>query len=119
LPKFYGGAVGYLSYDMVRHFENLPDANPDPLELPEAYFIFSDTVLIFDHALRTLKIVANTHVDGEDPDRAYDEALGRIGQVLDRLAAHPNAATPVLALSGKGGDAAQPPKLISNFERSE
>src|SRR5690606_2698942 len=70
LPKFYGGAVGYLSYDMVRHFENLPDANPDPLELPEAYFIFSDTVLIFDHALRTLKIVANTHVDGEDPDRA-------------------------------------------------
>ena len=119
LPRFYGGAVGYLSYDMARHFEKLPDANPDPLGLPEAYFIFSDTVLIFDHAQRTLKIVANTRVDERDPDQAYDEALSRIEHVLDRLAAHPKAATPVLALSGKGGDPAQPPQFLSNFERAE
>lgn len=120
LPKFYGGAVGYLSYDMVRHFERLPDRHPDPLGLPEAYFIFSDTVLIFDHAQRTLKIVASTRVDGKDPDEAYDDALGRIGHVVERLSAPSSDAFPaVMALQPRGEEAAPRARLSSNMERSQ
>lgn len=119
LPRFYGGAVGYLSYDMVRHFERLPNNHSDPLGLPESYFIFSDTVLIFDHAQRTLKIVVNIRVDQTDPDEAYDEALARIERTLDRLAQHPKEATPVMALNNQEADAIQPSHLVSNFEQSE
>ncbi|MCG2677334.1 anthranilate synthase component I, partial [bacterium] len=49
LPRFVGGMVGYLSYDMVRFFEKLPDKNPDDLNLPDAIFLLTDTLLIFDH----------------------------------------------------------------------
>lgn len=119
LPKFYGGAVGYLSYDMARHIEKLPDVNPDPLGAPEAYFIFSDTVLIFDHPQRTLKIVANTRVDGIDPDEAYDSALARIADTLDRLATPPQAVSPVLAIGGRHGDALMPSRWSSNFTQEE
>ncbi|MES0279207.1 MAG: anthranilate synthase component I, partial [Dehalococcoidales bacterium] len=49
LPRFCGGAVGYLSYDAVRFFERLPDDNPDSLDLPDLYFMITDTILIFDH----------------------------------------------------------------------
>lgn len=118
LPKFYGGAVGYLGYDIVRHIERLPEAKPDPLGVPEAYFVFTDTVLIFDHAQRTLKVVANTRVDGVDPDAAYDGALARIAETLDRLATHPQAATPMMAVRGRG-DVLMPDRLRSNFTREE
>ncbi|MCJ7831049.1 MAG: anthranilate synthase component I, partial [Dehalococcoidia bacterium] len=48
LPRFHGGAVGYLSYEVVRHFEpRVPAASRDPLGLPEAIFMFTDTLLVF------------------------------------------------------------------------
>lgn len=113
LPRFYGGAVGYLSYDMVRFIERLPDANPDELDLPEAYFIVSDTVLIFDNAQRTLKIVANAHVEeGEDPSLAYDRAVAAIDEVLFALRSRPGAAP----LDGVEREA-ELPAFTSNFDR--
>lgn len=84
LPRFYGGAVGYLGYDMVRHCETLPDKNPDPLGLPESCFLITDKVLIFDHASRRLQVVVNAHVNG-DPEAAYDEAVAAIDQAIERL----------------------------------
>lgn len=117
LPRFYGGAVGYLSYDMVRFFERLPDANPDPVDAPEAYFIFTDLVLIFDHLQRTLKIVVNAHVDGRPPELVYDEAVLRIQETLSRLERQ-TAPLPALVVSGKHVDGAQAPGLRSNFERA-
>jgi len=77
MPYFHGGAVGYVGYDHVRFMEDLPDKNPDPLALPDLYFVITDTILIFDHVNNRLKIVSNAHVDG-DPDRAYDEAVHKI-----------------------------------------
>lgn len=59
LPRFYGGLVGYMGYDMVRFFEELPDKNPDDLKLPDSVFILTDTILIFDHVNHTIKIVVN------------------------------------------------------------
>lgn len=84
LPRFYGGAVGYLGYDMVRHFERLPEGNPDQLGLPDAYFLITDKVLIFDHASRKLQVVVNAHVNG-DPEAAYAEAVAAIDNAIEQL----------------------------------
>jgi len=77
IPEFHGGAVGYMSFDQVRFFEDLPDNNPDPLNLPDLYFMVTDTILIFDHVNNKLKIVSNAHVRGS-VEAAYNEAIRKI-----------------------------------------
>jgi anthranilate synthase component 1 len=87
LPRFFGGAVGWLTYDIVRTFERLPATKPDDLGLPELCFAITDTVVIFDNLRGTLKVVAAVDVGpGVDVGRAYDDACARIDGVLDRLA---------------------------------
>ncbi|MEB2287972.1 MAG: anthranilate synthase component I [Anaerolineae bacterium] len=86
LPRFVGGAVGYLSYDVVRHFERLPATASDDLNVPDVAFLLADTLVIFDHAKHQLIVLANAHNTG-DPDAAYDDAVRRIDQILDALAA--------------------------------
>lgn len=84
LPEFHGGAVGYISYDEVRHFAELPDTNPDPLDAPDLYFVITDTILIFDHVNNRLQIVSNAHVQG-DPLAAYNEAIRKIDAIEQTL----------------------------------
>ncbi|HEY3417402.1 MAG TPA: anthranilate synthase component I, partial [Armatimonadota bacterium] len=74
LPRFYGGAVGYLSYDTVRFFERLPEPPPDDINVPECFFVFTDTCLIFDHVRHRILVVCNAYIHG-DPDADYDRAL--------------------------------------------
>jgi len=62
LPRFSGGAVGFVSYDMVRSFEDLPQKTKDDLEVPDARFVITDTLLIFDNVAQTIKIVSNAYV---------------------------------------------------------
>jgi anthranilate synthase component 1 len=86
LPRFCGGLVGYIGYDAVRFFEELPDKNPDDLNLPDSVFVLNDTLLIFDHINHTIKIVANVHLN--DKARAgivYDEALRKIDAIYRKL----------------------------------
>ena len=59
LPRFCGGLVGYMGYDYVRFFEDIPDKNTDDLNLPDAIFMQTDTLLVFDHVKHTIKIVRN------------------------------------------------------------
>ncbi|MCX6357267.1 MAG: anthranilate synthase component I [Candidatus Aureabacteria bacterium] len=80
LPRFCGGAVGYMAYDAVRYFEHLPEKNQDDLGLPDLFFILTDTILIFDHVRHTIKIVSNAHVAG-DPRAAYEEAIKKIERI--------------------------------------
>jgi anthranilate synthase component I len=86
LPRFFGGAVGWLGYDAVRSFERLPSKKPDTLGLPEVCFALTDTVVIFDNLRGTVKVVAAADVGDGDPGRAYDDACGRIEAVLEQLA---------------------------------
>jgi len=85
LPRFSGGLVGYLGYDMVRFFEDIPDKNPDDLDVSDAVFILTDTLLIFDHVMHKIKIVSNAHVKGS-PAKAYDEAVSKIDKISKMLA---------------------------------
>ncbi len=82
--RFYGGAVGYLGYDAVRFFEDIPCEKPDDLQLPDAHFMITDTLIIFDHVTRKMRVVANAHVTG-DPQEAYWEAIERIDRLVDAL----------------------------------
>lgn len=88
LPRFQGGAVGFLSYDMIRHIERLPTLTSDDQKLPDAVFMFTDSLLVFDNLRHRLLVIANAHVSLTDPasiDRAYDAAAVKIGMLLGNL----------------------------------
>ena len=85
LPGFHGGAVGYIAYDAIRYFEPRVQAAPvDPQAVPESVFMFSDTILVFDHLRHDIKVVSHARLDG-DIDRAYAEAVERIEEVVHLL----------------------------------
>jgi anthranilate synthase component 1 len=88
LPRFVGGAVGYVNYDVVRYFEEIPAYRKDDLGFPIIAFLLTDTLLIFDNIAHTIKVVANAHVPSSkaaDVRRAYADATSRIDRMIDRL----------------------------------
>ena len=90
LPRFAGGAVGYVGYDVVRSFERLPAEKPADLDLPDACLLMAANLLVFDNVAQTITALVNAPVgDGIDPERAYDDAIGRLDDLLARLAARP------------------------------
>src|SRR5207245_8177792 len=104
LPSLPGGAVGDLAYDLVHHMERLPRTTEDDLGRPDAVFLFTDTLLVFDNLPHRLLVIANAVVDKRDPaslDRAYDRAAVRIGMTLAKLA-RPTRAPAPLTLAAPG-----------------
>ncbi|MGA6829177.1 anthranilate synthase component I [Nitrospira sp. NS4] len=88
LPRFVGGAVGYLGYDMVKTFEDLAFRRKDSLNLPEFAFLLTDTLLIFDNVAQKIKVVANAHVKSASERgirQAYRDATTRIERMITRL----------------------------------
>ena len=85
LPRFIGGAIGYLSYEVARYFENLPSPDPDPVALPESIFLFSDTLVVFDHLKHTMKVISHARIDSDGVDSAYQKATTRIDKIVKRL----------------------------------
>ena len=101
LPRFRGGAVGYIGYEAAGHFERTPRPETDALGVPESWLMFADTLLVFDHVLHTIRIVAHARLDG-DVDAAWEEAAARIDGLAERLAA-PLAAQPYVPIDGPSG----------------
>ncbi len=116
LPAFVGGAVGYFSYDAVRYLERLPQAPPDDLAVPEAYFAVTDTLVVFDHLRHKVLVIslvdtANLRdVEGEGFAAAYRRAADDIRRVAARLAA------PVVSRALPSGDGTL--EVSSNFTRA-
>jgi anthranilate synthase component 1 len=84
LPRFHGGMVGYLSYEVARYFERLPCPDQDPQGFPESVLMLADNLLVFDHITHKIKVVSHAHLDG-DVDTAYREATCKIDELVDRL----------------------------------
>jgi anthranilate synthase component I len=88
LPRFWGGAVGWIAYDCVRAFEDLPSRAKPGLDLPPLAMVVTDTLLIFDNLRQTLKVVATPYVARpEKAEQAYDRACERIDAIVDTLRA--------------------------------
>src|SRR3989338_241688 len=86
LPRFSGGAVGYLPYDRVRPFERLPQTAVDELKLFDACFLITDTVIIFDNFRQVIKVVANVFIDSEKSKKTlYEEGLHKIERLVKKL----------------------------------
>lgn len=113
LPRFFGGAVGYLGYDMVRFIEDLPDTNPRQSESWDACFMVTERLLIFDNMCQKIKLVCNVHLrSGDDPTLAYGRAQEQIGHMLDQLRSP-------LALQCADEAADETQELTANFSRAE
>ena len=82
IPRFHGGAVGYLGYETARHFERLPLAKGSPPPMPESAFLRAEDLAVFDHVTRRLKLLTIHRPERED----YDAAVGRIDEMEKRLA---------------------------------
>ncbi|MBW1980953.1 MAG: anthranilate synthase component I [Deltaproteobacteria bacterium] len=111
LPRFFGGLVGYLSYDMVRFIEHLPCDKPDDVGMPDAIFMIPAQLLIYDNLSQTIKIVVNVHLrEGEDRAGAYERAAAEIEHTLEQLRS-PIQTVPQMVSS------CEPIHLTANMER--
>ena len=90
LPRFTGGAVGYLGYDIVRTLESLPDAPPDDREMPDALLMVTDTLLVLDNLFNRATVIATVEIpigaSTAELRRHYEHAEARIDCWLERLA---------------------------------
>ena len=89
LPRFCGGMVGYIGYDVVRFFEKLPAQAEDDLNLPDLLLVLAKDLLIFDHRNHKIKIVACAEFSKKDSAnekaRSYERAVRRIEDLAEQL----------------------------------
>lgn len=85
LPRFFGGLVGYLGYDMVRFIETLPDKGRQGLDMPDMFLMLTDTMLVFDSLKQKIKVLSNVHLDSRNPEEAYEEAVEKINGIIEKL----------------------------------
>jgi anthranilate synthase component 1 len=98
LPPFAGGAVGYAAYDIVSEIENtVKQPENKPLDLPDAFFMITDGLLVFDRVRHTIKIISQAYIPEKDKNsvnKAYSEAVGKIKELAAKLK-KPLASKPV------------------------
>ncbi len=102
IPRFTGGAVGYLAWECVRYWEpRVPICQEDPLSVPEAMFMMVDTIVVFDHLQHVIKVVSHCRLDG-DVEASYRQACWRIDEVVGRLSKPlPGAPYPIRRPEGR------------------
>ncbi|HTG00789.1 MAG TPA: anthranilate synthase component I [Nitrospirota bacterium] len=115
LPRFFGGAVGFMGYDVVRFFEQLPGKEKSGLDTPDIFFMITDTLVIFDNVTHMIKVVSNAHVKGRGVEAAYRDAVKKINALVRKLKA--GAKGP--AARSKGKRTAGNHLLSSNFTQPQ
>jgi anthranilate synthase component 1 len=114
LPRFHGGAVGYLSYETASRFEQLPVPEKDELGLPLAVFCFTETILVFDHLKHRVRAVTHLHLDAPDIEAEYQRGRAILDDVQQRLSQSvqlPDEPEPI--------DDADALRVVSNRSRPE
>jgi len=110
LPRFFGGAVGYVGYDFVRFIENLPEKAEDDFDAKDLFFIITDTLLIFDNVKQKIKITANTFIkQGDDLALKYADAKKKINKIIEKLKSK--------TCNGKKESSTSPLPFSSNFSK--
>ncbi len=96
LPRFTGGAVGFIGYEFIHDIEPVVPRPPqDDLQTPVMYFLIADELLIFDRVAQTITILVNAVLDGTpNPKDAYEEAAGEIDRIV-ALLEQPSESLPV------------------------
>jgi anthranilate/para-aminobenzoate synthase component I len=93
-PPFSGGAVGMFSYDFVHYFERLPRTTIDDLQIPDAHFLFADTILAFDHKYKRTYVIScpgacesfcGSGLNENHYGEYYDNAADRVKILADRI----------------------------------
>ena len=112
LPRFFGGAVGFLGYEAMSEFERMPAPKPgDGAPVPRSRFLLCDRMIVFDNVRHTLKIVISTRpAAAVSPEVAYQQAVREIEAIARLLATH----KPVPPASRHA-----PVEFRSNMERDE
>lgn len=86
LPNFVGGAVGYMGYDIVKYFENIEDTNKNVVDVPDLFFMLTDTIIVFDRFKQKLLIVCNLFLDENDNlEKVYENGKKKIKKLYDKL----------------------------------
>jgi anthranilate synthase component 1 len=114
LPRFFGGFVGYIGYDTVRYFEELPDQTEKGLNLPDMFLMLTDTLVVFDNLTHTIKVISNAHVEGR-PEEAYQKAQRKINGIVRKL--RKKASLP--RRSGKAKATTDKTGFSSNFSKKD
>lgn len=84
LPRFFGGMVGYVSYDVVKLYEKVPETKNEPSEIPDIYLIIPETLLIFDNLKQSIKIIINAYIKGSAKE-SYRYAEDKIRKTIKSL----------------------------------
>ena len=95
VPPFFGGALGYVAYDAVEQFHEIPNNKKAPFEAPDIFFLFVQTLVAFDNLKHTIKVIDNVHLKkGTNLRTAYDEAIFRIRKIISSLQKKPRGIEP-------------------------
>jgi anthranilate synthase component 1 len=112
LPRFQGGLVGYVNYDLARTWERLPGLRPAYGDLAECLFTAAERLVIFDHLTHQIKVVAFAHLEeGADPRDSYLRACGQVEAAIEEL-------RQPLSRAAEEGECSLS-RLESNFEQEE
>lgn len=98
MPRFYGGLVGYMGYDMARHLEKIPDLGRQDTGIPDCMLMAPRVVIIIDHIKHTLRVVVNTLPGPGDYREEYAGAVSTIGRILSLI--REGSSPPVLTPAG-------------------
>jgi anthranilate synthase component 1 len=115
LPRFFGGAVGFMGYDVVGFFEDLPAREKAGLGIPDVFFMITDTLVVFDNVTHMIKVVSNAHVKGRAVEAAYREAVRKINALVRKL----KAGSKGFESRRKGKPKSKEYTLTSNFSQPQ
>ena len=103
VPPFFGGALGYVAYDAVEQFHEIPNNKNNPFDAPEIFFLFVQSLVAFDNLKHTIKVIDNVYLEkGASLRTAYDRAISKIRKIISSLQKKPSAIEPRELSDGKG-----------------